>query len=65
MLSYEDQRKIFDEVDKKFKEKEEKQEQERLKEPAKKGIVLSDPSTYPKKYCDHPNTMENSTATVL
>lgn len=31
MLSYEDQRKIFDEVDKKFKEKEEKREQERLK----------------------------------
>ncbi len=65
MLSYEDQRKIFDEVDKKFKEKEEKREQERLKELAEKGIVPPDPSTYPKKYCDHPNTMENSTATVI
>lgn len=65
MLSYEDQRRIFDEVDKKFKEKEEKREQERLEELAKQGIVPPDPNTYPKKYYDHPNTMENSTATVL
>ena len=65
MISYEEQRKIFDEVEKKFKEKEEKREKERLEELAKKGIVPPDPSTYPKKYCDHPNTMENSTATVL
>lgn len=65
MLSHEDYRKIFDEVDKKFKEREEKQDKERLEELAKKGIFPPDPSTYPKKYCDHPNTMENSTATVL
>jgi hypothetical protein len=65
MLSYEDYRKIFDEVDKKFKEREEKQDKERLEELAKKGIFPPDPSTYQKKYCDHPNTMENSTATIF
>jgi hypothetical protein len=65
MLSYEDQRKIFDEVDKKFKEREERLDRERLEELAKKGIVPPDPNTFPKKYCDHPNTMENSTATFF
>ena len=65
MLSHGDYRKIFDEVDKKFKEREERLDRERLEELEKKGIVPPDPSTYPKKYCDHPNTMENSTATVL
>lgn len=65
MISYEEQRKIFDEVEKKSKERKEKRDQERLKELAYKGIVPPDPNTYPKKYCDHPNTMENSTATVL
>lgn len=65
MLSYEDQRKIFDEVEKKSKEKEERREQERLKELADKGIVPPDPNSYPKKYCDHPNTIENSTATFF
>ena len=65
MLSYEDQRKIFDEVDRKFKEKEKQREQERLKKLADQGIFPPDPSTYPKQYSDHPNTMENSTATVL
>lgn len=65
MPSYEEMRKIFDEVEKGFKEKEEKREQERLKELAKKGILPPDPNTYPKKYCDHPNTMENSTTTFF
>ena len=65
MLSYEDQKKIFDEVEKKFKEKEEKREQERLKELSEKGIIPPDPNTYPKKYCDHPNTIENGTATFF
>ena len=65
MLSYEDQRKIFDEVDKKFKEKEEKREQERLKDLAEMGVVPPDADAYPRKYHDHPNTMENSTATFF
>lgn len=65
MLSYEDQKKIFDEVNKKFEEEEDKREQERLKELEKRGIVPPDSSTYPKKYCDHPNTMENGTATFF
>lgn len=65
MLSYEDQRKIFDEVNKELKAEKDKREQERLKDLAKKGIVPPDPSTYPKKYCDSPYTMENSTATFL
>jgi hypothetical protein len=30
-----------------------------------KGIKPFDESQVPQKYCDHPNTMENSTATVV
>lgn len=37
----------------------------RLKELEAKGIKPFDESQVPKKYCDHPNTMENSTATVV
>ena len=65
MPSYEELRKIFDKVDKEFKEKEEKRVRDHLEECKKKGIVPPDPKTYPKQRCDHPNTMEDSTATIV
>lgn len=37
----------------------------RLKELEEKGLKPFDESSIPPKQCDHPNTMENSTATVL
>lgn len=40
-------------------------EELRLKDLKEKGLKPFDESQVPQKYCDHPNTMENSTATVL
>lgn len=40
-------------------------EETRRKELEKKGIKPFDMNTVPPKRCDHPNTMEDSTATVL
>lgn len=37
----------------------------RLKEREAKGIKPFDETQVPKKYCDHPNTMENGTATFF
>lgn len=37
----------------------------RRKELEDKGLKPFDESQVPKKHCDHPNTMENSTATVV
>jgi hypothetical protein len=62
MPSYEEMRKILDEVDKKFEEREKQRAQEREEELKKMGV---EPVKAPKKHIDHPNTMENSTATVL
>jgi hypothetical protein len=57
----------------KYKEKHKKEREEfnkyleelRFKELESKGLKPFDESRIPKKYCDHPNTMENSTATAL
>ena len=40
-------------------------EQERLERLGEMGIKPFDTSKVPQQRCDHPNTMENSTATIL
>lgn len=65
MPSYEEIRKIFDEVDKKFEEREKQLEEERRKEIESKGMIYINGQTPNKKHYDHPNTMENSTATFF
>lgn len=65
MPTYKEMREIFDKVDKEYKEREKKWDKIRLEELEKKGIKPIDPSQFPKERCDHPNTMEDSTATVL
>lgn len=57
----------------KYREKYEKEHEEfkqyldelRQKELEEKGITPIDVNQVPEKHCDHPNTMENSTATIL
>jgi hypothetical protein len=65
MPSYEEMRKIFDKVEAERKEREERRYQERLKDLEKKGLKPFDVSRVPRERCDHPNTMENSTATLI
>ncbi len=56
-----------------YKEKYKKEREEfnkhleelRFKELEEKGLKPFDESQVPKKYCDHPNTIENSTATFF
>ena len=64
-LKYEDYRRIFDKVDKEWEDRKERQHQARLEELEKMGLKPFDSSQYPKQRCDHPNTMEDSTATFL
>ena len=47
------------------KERDRKAHEEWLKECKEKGIKIYDSSDTPEPYYDHPNTMENSTATIL
>lgn len=61
-ISHEEIREIFDEVDKKFAERDKKRAEERCRELERLGIT---PISAPKKHFDHPNTMENSTATFF
>lgn len=65
MLSYEEIRKIFDEVDNEFEKEKDDREQERLKELEAKGIKPFDVNQVPPQRCDSPYTMEDSTATFL
>lgn len=65
MPSYEEMRKIFDEVDKKFEERDKKREEERRKEIETMGLTYINGDTPQKKHFDHPNTIENSTATFF
>lgn len=65
MLSYEEIRKTLDEVDDKFKERDKQRAKARREELEAKGIRRVDDSQIPKKHCDHPNTIENSTATFF
>jgi hypothetical protein len=65
MLSYEEQSKIIQDVKKRHEAEEKRRVEAHLDECRKNGIIPPDPKTYPKQRCDHPNTMEDSTATVL
>lgn len=64
MSSYEEMRAILDEVKRESKERAERKAEERRKELESMGItpIHIDES---KKCYDHPNTMENSTATFF
>jgi hypothetical protein len=65
MPTIEEMRKYTEKYKKEQEEFNKRLEESRLKELEAKGIKPFDESQVPKKYCDHPNTMENSTATVL
>ena len=65
MPSYEEMRKIFDKVEQNFQDRDKKLEEERRKEIEKMGLTYLDRRTPKKQHFDHPNTMENSTATFL
>ena len=65
MLSYEERSKIIQDVKKQHEAEERRRVESHLAECRKNGIFPPDPKTYPEPRCDHPNTMENSTATIL
>ena len=65
MPTVEEMRKYTEKYKKEREEFNKQLEESRLKDLENKGIKPFDESQIPKKYCDHPNTMENSTATVL
>jgi hypothetical protein len=65
MPSYEEMRKVLDEAAKEKEEREKRLTEERLKDLEKRGIKPFGPSEIPPQRCDHPNTMEDGTATVL
>ena len=65
MPSYEEMHKIFDEVNKEFKERDKKRDEERHKKVELMGLTYINGNTSYKKHYDHPNTMENSTATFF
>lgn len=68
MPSYEEMRAIFDKVDKEYKERKEQEEREWQEEVARRkanGERFIEPGPAPKQRCDHPNTPEDSTATIM
>lgn len=70
MPSYEEISAIFDKVDKEIKERHEQEEREWQKEIERRrtnGEKIIGPSSgpAPKQRCDHPNTPEDSTATIM
>lgn len=65
MPTYEEMRKYTEKSKKEREEFKKKLEESRFKELEARGIKPFDKSQVPKKYCDHPNTMENSTATFF
>lgn len=65
MPTMEEMRKYTEKSKKEREEFEKKLEELRLKELEAKGIKPFDESSVPLKRCDHPNTMEDSTATVV
>lgn len=65
MSDYDEMRKIFNDISMKAKEKAEQNEIERINELKEMGKEPFDSSKFPKKRCDHPSTMENSTATIM
>jgi hypothetical protein len=68
MPSYEEMRKIFDKINKECEEREAKREHEWQEEIIKRkanGERFIETGPAPKLRCDHPNTMEDGTATVF
>ena len=65
MPTYKEMQKIVKQINSERKEREDRRYQVRLSEMNKMGLKPFDKSQCPKKRCDHPNTMEDSTATVL
>ena len=64
MPSYDEMKKILGEVDRKFEERDRRRAEDRRKELDKMGLKPFE-ADKSQKYCDHPNTMENSTATLF
>lgn len=65
MPTMEEMRKYAEKRNKEREEFNKYLEELRFKELESKGIKPFDESQVPKKYCDHPNTMENGTATFF
>ena len=65
MPTYKEMREILDKSDKEWKERQERRHQARLKELEEMGLKPFDESQVPPERCDHPNTIEDSTATFF
>lgn len=65
MPTVEEMRKYTEKYKKEREEFNKHLEESRVKDLEAKGIKPFDESQVPKKYCDHPNTMENGTATFF
>ena len=65
MPTIEEMRKYTEKYKKEREEFNKHLEESRLKDLETKSIKPFDESQVPKKYCDHPNTMENGTATFF
>lgn len=65
MPTYEEMRELRKRREKEEDEFKRKREEMRLKELEAKGLKPFDTSQVPPKRCDHPNTIEDSSATIL
>ena len=65
MPSYEEMRKFLDKIGEEAKERDKRRDEERLKRLKDMGLKPFDESQIPPKRCDHPNTIEDGTATVF
>ena len=62
---YEYRRKHAEETKAEKEEAERKIQEAHARDLERAGLIEIDEGKVPKKYCDHPNTMENSTATFF
>jgi hypothetical protein len=65
MPTYEEMRELRQKREREREEFNKKREEMRIKELEAKGIKPFDISQVPPQRCDHPNTMEDSTATIV
>ena len=65
MPTMEEMRKYTEKYTKEREELNKRLKESRLKELETKGLRQFDESSVPKKHCDHPNTIENGTATFF
>ena len=65
MPTCKEMRELLDKTNKEFEEREERRRQEWFKELEARGLQPFDTSQVPPQRCDHPNTIENSTATIF